>query len=118
MKDKFISYSNLLIKFIEPLLDGSEDEDGFLTKARMGMIAWNYHVSDQNKLPYDDTMKAILRQMTKESKEGRKLLNSLTLRKQLHFSNYNQFLVKVEIRTKPNGDTVLYVESYPADKIL
>ena len=118
MKDKLISYSNLLIKFIEPLLDGQEDEDEFLTKARMGMIAWNYHVSDQNKLPYDDKMKAILLYMTKQNKQGKEILNTLTLRKQLHFSDYDQFLVTVETRTKANGDTVLYVESIPADKIL
>lgn len=117
MKNKPIAYSRVLIEFIEPLLDGTEDEDEFLTKARMGMIAWNYHVSDQNKLPYDDTMKAILQQMTDENEEGKEILNALVLRKELHFSNYNQFLFKVETRTKPNGDTVLRVESGPVDKI-
>ena len=117
MKNKPVAYSRVLIEFIEPLLDGTEDEDEYLAKARIGMIAWNYHVSDQNKLPYDDTMKAILQQMTEENEDGKEILNALVLRKKLHFSNYNQFLFKVETRTKPNGDTVLYVESGPVDKI-
>ncbi|MEM6769259.1 MAG: hypothetical protein AAF597_01640 [Bacteroidota bacterium] len=118
MKKGYVAYSAILIKFIQPLLDGKEDEEAYLTKAKMGMIAWNFHVSDQNRLPYDREMKAILKRMTEQNSEGKKILNQLVLRKERYFPNYNQFLAKVEIRTKPDGSTTLYVESYPADKIL
>jgi len=118
MKKGYVAYSAILIKFIAPLLNGNEDEEEYLAKARMGMIAWNFHVSDQNRLPYDDLMKAILRRMTKENSEGKRILNKLVRRKQSYFSEYNQLLIKVEIRTKPDDSTTLYVESYPADKIL
>ncbi len=118
MKSEYISYSDLLIKFIKPLLDGYEDEEGYLDKARMGMIAWNFHVSDQNKLPYDNIMKAILRKMTRENSEGKRILNSLVLRKEKYFSQHSQLLTKVEIRTKADDSTTLYVESIPADKIV
>ncbi len=117
MKKRYIAYSAVLIKFIEPLLNGEEDEKEFLTKARMGMVAWNFHVSDQNRLPYDDVMKAILRRMTQENSEGKRMLNKLVLRKESHFSQYDQLLLKVEIKTKPDNSTTLYVESYPVDKI-
>lgn len=118
MKNNYISYSEMLIKFIEPLLDGYEDEDEFLEKAKMGMIAWNFHVSGQNKLPYDDSIKAILREVTKENSEARDILNNLVLRKEQLFSEYNQFLIRVEIRTKPDNSTTLFVESCPVEKIL
>ena len=118
MKRGYVAYSAILIKFIQPLLNGEEDEEEYLTKARMGMIAWNFHISDQNKLPYDAVMKAILKKMTKENSEGKRILNELVLRKEKYFSGYNQLLTKVEIRTKPDDSTTLYVESYPVDKIL
>jgi len=117
MKNKYVSYSSVLIKFITPILDGSEDEDDFLAKAKIGMIAWNFHLSDQNKLPYDKEMKAILRKVTKANSKGKKILNRLVLRKEKHFSEYNQFLLNVELRTKPDGSITLYVDSYPVDKI-
>lgn len=99
MKNHPISYSRVLIEFIEPLLDVTEDEDEFLTNARMGMIAWNYHVSDQNKLPYDDIMKVILCQMTEENEEGKEILSALVLRKQLHFSKGKDILPCLRTQT-------------------
>jgi len=117
MKKERVSYSTILIKFIQPILDGSETEEDYLAKAKAGMIAWNYHLSDQNKLPYDDEMKAILKQMASENREGKELLNKLVLRKEMKFSQYQQFLAKVEIRTKRDGSKTLYVESFPIDKI-
>ena len=117
MKRNKVSYSDVLIKFIEPLIDGTEDLDDFLMKARMGMVAWNYHVSDQNKLPYDKETKAVLEMMTSFNDEGKKTLNELVLRKEMHFSQYDQFIVKIETRRKPDGSTTLFVQSYPADKL-
>lgn len=117
MKEEQISYSSLLISFIEPLIDGTEYIDDYLLKARVGMVAWNYHVSDQNKLPYDKEAKAILKMMTAINSEGKKILNELVLRKEKYFSQYNQLIVKVETRVKADNTTTLYVESYPADKL-
>jgi len=117
MKKNHLSYSNILINFIQPILDGSETEEDYLAKAKLGMIAWNYHLSDQNNLPYDDEMKAILKDMTDQNREGKEMLNKLVLRKEMEFSQYQQFLAKVEIRTKSDGSKTLYVESYPIDKI-
>jgi len=117
-KRNYVSYSSILIQFIEPLLNGSETEEEYLMKAKMGIIAWNYHVSDQNKLPYDKEMKSILKQMTKTNSEGGKILNLLVLRKEANFINYKQLLTKVEIRRKSDNSTTLYVESFPVDKIM
>ncbi len=117
MKKEQISYSSVLLKFIKPLLDGNETAEDYLMKARMGMIAWNHHVSDQNQLPYDKEMKAILKQMTSLNSEGKKILNMLVLRKEAEFPQYKQFLAKVELRTKSDDTTTLYVESIPVDKI-
>lgn len=117
MKKPAISYSNLLIQFIDPLLDGSEDEAAFLRKAKVGMIAWNFHVSDSHQLPYDKETKEILASATAENKEVKDILNYLLMRKQSDYYQYPQLIFKVEMRTKPNGMKTLYVESAPADKI-
>ena len=55
MNHKYISYSNLLLKFIDPLIDGSEDEEEVLQKAKMGMIAWNFHHAASDFVENKDT---------------------------------------------------------------
>lgn len=71
------------------------------------MVAWNFHVSDQNRLPYNNVMKAILSRMTKKNSEGKRILNELVLRKESYFSEHKQLLTKVEIRTKSDNSTTL-----------
>ncbi len=115
--DSYISYSSILIKFIEPLLNGTETEEEYLLKAKMGMVAWNFHVSDQYKLPYDNEMKTILKSMTSENKEGNEILNQLVLRKQMKFLKYNQFILEVKLNYKIDNTITLYVNSVPAERL-
>lgn len=110
----YVSYSTILIEFIDPLLSGEEDEDEFLMKAKAGMIAWNFCVADMENLEIDASMKAILKAVTKENSEAKETLNALVLRKQTLFSQYDQFIFKTEIRRKPDGSASLYVESAPS----
>ncbi len=118
MKDKnYISYSNVLIQFIEPLLNGTETAEEFLLKAKMGMVAWNFHVSDQYQLPYDKEMKTILKRMTNENNEGKEILNQLVLRKQMNFSKYKQFILEVKLNYKIDNTPTLYVESAPVESL-
>ncbi|MEM9259990.1 MAG: hypothetical protein AAGA62_10110 [Bacteroidota bacterium] len=116
MKNR-ISYSDVLIEYITPLLDGTEYLEDLEAKVKFGMVAWNYHVSDQNDLPLDAEMKAILKMMTMTHQEGRKKLNEMVLRKEQHFSQYNQYIATAEVRQKPDGSVTVYVESAPADKV-
>lgn len=112
-----ISYSGILIKFIEPILTGTEDEDEYLLKAKAGQMAWNYCISDDNKLPLNSVMKAIMKNLTTHSAEAKETLNMLVLRKTMLFPNHQQFIFNVEIKTKPDGSKTLLVESTPADNI-
>ncbi|MCB9231991.1 MAG: hypothetical protein H6581_10030 [Bacteroidia bacterium] len=54
MSKKYISYSDQLARFIEPILDREgEDQESLLFKAQMGMVAWNYCLSqDHDFIPY------------------------------------------------------------------
>ena len=112
-----ISYSSLLIDFIEPLITGQEDAHEFLDKAKLGQIAWNFNVSDVNELPFDDIHKIIFVNLTQEEPYLKEALNMLVLRKGMKYSMYNQFIFKIEIRTNKLGQRTLYVESANADKI-
>lgn len=118
MEKQKVSYSSILIDFINPLLTGKEDEYEFLAKAKLGQMAWNFSVSDLNKLPFDNIHKEIflitLKQYDKELKET---LNMLVMRKGIKFSQYNQFIFNIEMRTNKYGQKTLYAESAPADKI-
>lgn len=111
----YISYSNLLHQFIEPILDGTEDVEAYLEKAEAGKIAWNFCVSDKAGLTIDSQMKKIIKEITQEFSEAKETLNKLVLRKQMLFSQYDQFIFHVEIREKANGEKTLYVESVPTE---
>lgn len=111
------SYSGILIEFIEPMLQGNESEEALLEKAKIGIMAWNFCISNANKLPLNAEMKEIMHQITTNSSEARETLNKLTLRKEMLFPQFNQFIFHVEIKTKPDGSKTLYVESAPANKI-
>lgn len=111
-----VSYSSVLIKFIAPLLDGKEDKYEFLSKAKVGAIAWNVCVARDNKLNLDDFFKDMIAKKLPPSTQIKSILEFLTARKQMMFSQYQQFIFSVETRNKPDGSISLYVESGPADK--
>jgi hypothetical protein len=109
-----VSYSSVLIDFIHPLLTGDESDDEFLQKARIGQIAWNFAVSDKAGLATDDKMKEVLKGITGQYPDARETLNTLVMRKHDFFFDYDQIILTVEKREKPDGNTTLYVESAPA----
>lgn len=113
-KKRRVSYSSLLIEFIGPMLTGQETDEEFLTKAIVGQIAWNFAVSDKAELAMDQYMKEVLRSATEEFEDAQESLNALVLRKEVVFEEYDQLILKVEQRHKPDGSTTLYVESAPA----
>jgi hypothetical protein len=117
MEKETISYSKLLIDFISPILTGQENEEEFYDKAKLGQIAWNFNVSDINTLPFDDIHKEIFINLAQSDSKLKEILNFLVLRKEIKFSQYNQFIFKIEIKTNEFGVKTLYAESASADKI-
>ncbi len=57
VKENKISYSKILIDFIDPLLTGQEDETELLSKLTLGQIGWNFSVSDFKNFPLDNMHK-------------------------------------------------------------
>ena len=112
-----VSYSGILIKFIEPILTGTENEDEYLEKAQIGQMAWNYCVSGDNKLPLDSLMKVIMKKITSSHVDAKQTLNMLVLRKTILYPNHQQYILNVELKTKPDGSRTLFVESTPVDNI-
>lgn len=111
---KRTSYSDLLMKFIAPILTGGETELEIWEKAKAGQMAWNFVVSDQAKIKGDHYMKAVLEQVTATYPEAKEILDPLVIRKRQHFSQYDQYILSVETRKKGPGEIILYVESAPA----
>ncbi len=117
MSEPPVSYSDILIDFIQPLLDGQETESSFLEKAKMGMVAWNFQVAEAHNIPFSREFKEIYDFISKTYPEGKAILSSLIKRKSTLYGEYHQFILKVESRKKPAGNTNLYVESVPIDKL-
>lgn len=117
MKEETISYSKLLIDFIDPLITGQEDEQQFLDKLKLGKLAWNYSVSDLNDLPLDNIHKDIFLKLTQSNSALKEILNKLVLRKSMKYSQHNQFIFEVGIRKNKFGQKVFFAESIPTNKI-
>ncbi len=50
MKQKYVSYSDQLSRLIESILESHDDEQSFLFKAQMGMVAWNYCLAQEHEM--------------------------------------------------------------------
>ena len=107
-----ISYSQLLIQFIQPHLSGTESPDDLLRLAKIGQLAWNFCVSDESTHG-DDYLKMIVQELAQTDLAAKRTLDFFVLRWHNHFSQYKQYIVNVEIRKKQNGESTLYVESAP-----
>lgn len=112
--NKRVSYSDILLEFIAPLLTGQETEQEIWEKAKAGQMAWNFVVSDQAKIKGDDYVKAVFKQITSAYPEAKEVLDPLVIRKHQHFSQYDQYILIVETRRKTPDEIVLHVESAPA----
>ena len=118
MKNESVNYSSILYQFIEPMLHGSEDEEEFLAKAKIGMIAWNFNLSDLNELPSDQQTKKILKGVTERNERAKEIFNSLVIRKQTEFPEYNEFIIKVELEARADGSQDLFVETASPEKVM
>ena len=118
MQKKYISYSDQLTRFIEPILNyEQEDQESLLFKAKMGMVAWNYCLSQQyDFIPYAKSgATEAYQRAAGQSKQWKKWMEQLVQRKMAKFSQYTNFLVLAEIRDKIDGSQTLYVESAPVE---
>lgn len=111
-----ISYSNLLIRFIEPLLNGQEIEEEFLMKAKLGQIIWNYSILEDDKSLPDNGVRDAYKKSVSENAEMKEVCDLLVVRKIEQFQEYNNFIFNVECRHNPDGSTNLHVESAPLKK--
>lgn len=111
-----ISYSDLLIKFIEPLSQEVEDEAHYLALARLGQLSWNFELAKRQSVPYHQVMRKIITEIASADPELRKAFDFLLQRKETEFKEYIQFILEVEIRVKKDGAKKLHVLSIPADK--
>ena len=55
-----ISYSDILIQFIEPLTKGVEDEEHYLALAKLGQMSWNFELSREQSVPYHKYMRNVI----------------------------------------------------------
>lgn len=117
MKQKFITYSSVLQDFIKPIVTENETEETYLEKAIAGMLAWNYSLSEKYHLPGYLKMKKSIQDLRIQFPESKSILDLLIKRKAKHFSKYDHYIFKVEVRTKEDGSKTIYVESAPVDKI-
>jgi hypothetical protein len=108
-----VKYSDLLKKFIEPIV--SSNDDFSLTKAKLtfGSMVWNMAiVREKNEKMFQETKNEIISSMTDEP-EIEQLIDDLVWRKQNLFAKYKNIIADIELIQKTNSDFNLTVSSIP-----
>lgn len=112
-----LKYSALLIEFIDPIITGDEDVEEVRLKARLGQIAWNQIVAKENKLAPFKEMQFMILETIPKVPDYNTIIELLTRRKEDHFGEHQQFILKTEVRSKPDESLSLYVETTFAHKM-
>jgi hypothetical protein len=107
----------LLLQFIEPLLDGSEDKVDLLVKEMIGQIAWNHAVLKDVEIPKKLEVIIAAQKLAQLNPDLSRTFWELGIRKEKFFAEYKQFIFTVENRVQPNGTVNLRVISVPFDKL-
>ena len=111
------SYSQILTEFIDPLLDGNENESTYLDKANIGMVVWNYHVTKTHAISHAKAVKEVYDVISQTFPDGPAMMASLLERKEKSYGHVHQFLVKIELKDGRNGQRRLNVESMHIDHL-
>jgi hypothetical protein len=119
---KHPSYSDILVQFISPLIDGSEDEESMMELASAGMLAWNYTFLDKMPPLLRSHYLNIIEEAKRTRPQGQWVFDLLCARKKELFADHQQYIVEVTKRKEGKVEDgrvnlVLRVESAPIDKI-
>ncbi len=104
-------YSNILQDYARPLLSSKDTDEEFMRKMKVIEIIWNYSIAKKFRLSVFKELDKIISVQHKQQVEMKAVFDMFLELKQFEYSQYNNYILKIELRKKSDGTKTLYVES-------
>ena len=105
------SYSSILQDFARPLLNSKDTDEEFLRKMKEIEIIWNYCIAKKFRMPVFEEIDKIITNQHKKHPEMKLVFDMFLELKRTEFNNYNNYIIKIELRENNDGVKTFYVES-------
>ncbi len=106
-----VLYSNILQDFARPLLNSKDTDEEFMRKIKVIEIIWNYSIAKKFKMPVFKQLDKIITEQHKHQIEVKALFDMFLEFKKSEYGQYNNYILKIELRKSSDGSKTLYVES-------
>lgn len=104
-------YSSILQDFARPLLNSKDTDDEFMRKMKVIEIIWNYSIAKKFGMPVFKELDKIITEQHKKQIEMKAVFDMFLVLKRSEYAQYNNYIIKVELRKNGDGIRTLYVES-------
>ena len=104
-------YSNILQDFAHPLLSSRDTDDEFMRKMKVIEMIWNYSIAKKFRLSVFKELDKIITEQNRKHIERKAVFEMFLELKKSEYGQYNNYIIKMELREKSDGTKTLYVES-------
>jgi archaellum biogenesis ATPase FlaH len=104
-------YSSILQDFASPLLSSEDTDEEFMKKMEIIEIIWNYSIAKKFRLLFFKDLEKLINQERERDIEMKAVLDMFMKVKEMEYGQYNNYITKMELRKKSDGNKTLYVES-------
>lgn len=111
-----VLYSTLLQDFARALLNSKDTDEIFMRKMKIIEIIWNYSIAKKYKMPVFEELNRIIAAQNKTSPATKEVFNMFLKLKKREYNQYNNYILKTELRKNQEGIKTLYVESVEVSK--
>lgn len=104
-------YSDILQNFARPLLSSKDTDKEFMSKMKVIEVIWNYSIAKKFRMPVYKELDKIITAQLKQQLEMKAVFDTFLQLKKSEYGQYNNYIIKVELRKSSDGIKTLYVES-------
>jgi hypothetical protein len=106
-----VLYSNILQDFARPLLNSKDTDEEFMRKMKVIEIIWNYSVAKKFSMPVFKELDKIITEQLRKHITMKAVFDMFLELKNAEYDQYNNYILKMELRENSDGLKTFYVES-------
>jgi hypothetical protein len=112
-----VKYSSLLQDFVAPICTDDETEESFYQKCQIGMQVWNLAIANKYDLAQRQTIQNAIDAANARQPDMRFIVSLLLEHKQAYFSEHNELIVDLKVKTLLDGGKSLVAYTVPIEAI-
>ena len=106
-----VLYSTVLQNFARPLLNSKDTDEEFMRKMKVIEIIWNYSIAKKFRLPVFKELEKIITEQHRNHIGMKAVFDRFLELKNAEYDQYNNFIIKMDLRQNSDGVKIFYVES-------